>query len=215
MILDSRSLEEAKGPTLKRIEICGGIASGKTTLTQAMQKAGYDTAFENFRLNPFIESFYSEPKFYSFETEISFLLQHYSQIKTEGRQRDVFTCDYSLYLDLSYAHVTLKPSHLEIFRTVYGTVLAEIGPPILLVHLRCSARTELERIRKRRREMESGISIQYLESINETLEKYVGEAGSGTKILEINSERLDFAHEVMVQREVTDLVVDALPLSVR
>jgi deoxyadenosine/deoxycytidine kinase len=47
-----------------RIEICGGIASGKTTLAVLMQRSGYSAVFENFTLNPFIENFYSDPVFY-------------------------------------------------------------------------------------------------------------------------------------------------------
>jgi deoxyadenosine/deoxycytidine kinase len=197
-----------------RIEVCGGIASGKTTLASLMQRAKYYAALENFRLNPFIENFYSDPQLYAFETEISFLLQHYSQIKTKARSSQIMVCDYSFYLDLAYAHVTLKPLYISPFNAVYNIVFSEVGPPTLLVYLLCSDKTEMERIRHRRRSMEDSISIEYLDSINKSLEVYVAQARQQTKVIELNSDILDFAHEPQVQDEVIDLVVGSIPARV-
>jgi deoxyguanosine kinase len=194
---------------LNRVEICGGIASGKTTLATVMERAGHHTIFENFKLNPFIEKFYSDSEFYSFETEISFLLQHYSQIKTEARQAKGFFCDYSLLLDSSYAEVTLKPSHLKIFQDVYETVISEILSPNLIIHLRCPAETQLYRIRQRNRSMESGITTQYLDLLNRTLDSTVRLEHPRDRILEIDSEKLDFAHDRATQNEIVKLIQDS------
>lgn len=200
------------GGNLARIEICGGIASGKTTLAALMPRAGYDAVFENFQSNPFIENFYSDPDFYSFETEVCFLLQHYSQIKTKALGSHITVCDYSLYLDLSYAHVTLKPSHLNTFSAVYNAAMKDVGPPALLVYLLCGAKTEMERVRNRRRPMEHSISIEYLESINNSLEVYVNQARQQTKVIEVDSDKLDFAHEARIQDQVIKLVVASMPV---
>lgn len=206
------SIGEGSGPRqLNRVEICGGIASGKTTLATVMQDAGYYAIFENFKLNPFIEKFYSDPDFYSFETEISFLLQHYSQIKTEARQTESFFCDYSLLLDFSYAEVTLKPPHLTIFQAVYETVISEILSPNLIIHLRCSAETQLERIRLRNRSMESGITTQYLDLLNHALDAIVRLEYSQSRILEIDSENLDFANDRAIQNQLVKLIRDSFP----
>lgn len=65
-----------------RIEICGGIASGKTTLAKLLEENGIGKAiYENFEKNPFWEAFYKNPSKYAFETEIAFTLQHYHEIK--------------------------------------------------------------------------------------------------------------------------------------
>jgi deoxyguanosine kinase len=196
---------------LNRVEICGGIASGKTTLATVMQSAGHHTVFENFKLNPFIEKFYSDPEFYSFETEISFLLQHYSQIKTEARQAKGFFCDYSLLLDSSYAEVTLTPSHLKIFQDVYETVVSEILSSNLIIHLRCSAETQLDRIRQRNRSMESGITTQYLDLLNRRVDSAVKVEHPQCRILEIDSQALDFAHDRATQNEIITLIRDSFP----
>ena len=60
-----------------RIEIWGAIASGKTTLTQAFSKFGYSADLEDFTRISMLDDFYADPLSVSFETEISFTLQHY------------------------------------------------------------------------------------------------------------------------------------------
>lgn len=211
MISNSSSAGSSRAQEPNRIEICGGIASGKTTLATVMQRAGHHTVFENFRLNPFIEKFYSDPEFYSFETEISFLLQHYSQIKTEARLAKGFFCDYSLLLDSSYAAVTLTPAHLKIFQDVFETVVSEILSANLIIHLRCSAETQLDRIRQRNRSMESGITTHYLELLNRRVDSGVKVAHPRCRVLEIDSQELDFAHDLVTQNEIVTLIRDSFP----
>jgi hypothetical protein len=62
--------------------------------------------------------------------------------------------------------------------------------------------------------MESAISIQYLDNINNALENHVSDANRTTKVLKIDSEKQDFAHESIVQLEVVKLITAALPLPV-
>jgi deoxyadenosine/deoxycytidine kinase len=62
----------------RRIEITGIIAAGKTTLARALADAGFAYGvFESFANNPFYDAFYRNPYRCSFETEVTFLLQHY------------------------------------------------------------------------------------------------------------------------------------------
>ena len=62
---------------MKRIEICGGIASGKTTLASILKQLDYNVVFERFMDNPFLNEFYtSNGSDNTFETEMVFLLLH-------------------------------------------------------------------------------------------------------------------------------------------
>src|SRR5688572_12438580 len=94
----SKSFKKYSLHKTTRIEVSGGIAAGKTTLAKLMRDYGFNAVLENYRANPFIRSFYSNPTGYAFETEITFLLQHYSQIKTSSAGQQILICDYSLYL---------------------------------------------------------------------------------------------------------------------
>lgn len=65
------------------VQICGGIASGKITLTKVLcQNNNIHPLLENFTTNPFWKEFDDNPIQYAFDAKIAFLFQHYHQIKT-------------------------------------------------------------------------------------------------------------------------------------
>lgn len=194
-----------------RIEICGGIASGKTTLAILLKRTGIEPILENFQTNPFWEAFYRDPAWHAFETEISFLLQHYHQIKVALAKEKLFACDFSLLLDLSYANVTLGGSKLKTFLAIHSEVSQELGLPDLLVHLRCGAAAELERIRKRGRAVEASITLEYLGRLNDLVERQVSEVCGKAKVVSIDSEHKNFADDETVKEEVLNLILKALP----
>jgi deoxyguanosine kinase len=192
------------------IEICGGIASGKTTFSTLFEIFGIDEVFENFEINPFWQKFYSNPTQYAFETEITFLLQHYHQIKFYTNKNSNFICDFSLLLDLAYADVTLQGSKKESFVSVYNETIKELPPPALLIHLVCDPKTELERIRKRGRSVESTITIDFLESLKLAIERRVSEVREKANVLTIDSDKLDFVHDEKTQKDILILVQKSL-----
>src|SRR5262245_59019820 len=97
----------AKGK-VQRIEIAGGIASGKTTLARLLGQSGRIKAVhEQFRKNPFFEAFYRDPAGTAFETELTFLLQHYHLQRKAMRLDGSYCVDFSAVLDHAYACVTL------------------------------------------------------------------------------------------------------------
>lgn len=189
-----------------RIEICGGIASGKTTLANLLGRLDINSILESFQTNPFWRAFYVDPVGTAFETEITFLLQHYHQIKTARKSENLIASDFSIYLDLAYAYVTLPQDKREIFLSVYREVEKELGAPGLLIHLKCDPKIELKRIRERGREVENSITIEYLQQINTQLEKILNEKTRLHQLLVIDSGLLDFAHEEDVKQSVLDQI---------
>ena len=187
----------------KRVEICGGIASGKTTLATVLISSDFETVFEDFRSNPFWKLFYADPARYAFETEVTFLLQHYNHIKIATDHGGLFACDFSFLLDLGYADVNLSGGQYETFLAVYQEVQRSLPKPALVVRLRCGADEELARIRGRKRPEEHAIDTEYLAAINAAVERRVAELEDEIPILEIDSERNDFASDPTTQARVT------------
>lgn len=205
----------SRGQWPVRIEVCGGIASGKTTFATLIETSGMNVVLENFQANPFLDLFYSDMNKFALETEITFLLQHFSQIKVEAQQGRNFICDFSLYLDIAYASITLQGTKYQTFRAVYDEVQRELAPPDILVYLRCGAATELDRIRSRKRLNEQSITIEFLSSLNESLNHYVDQARTKTRVLEINSERVNFATDMSTRGEMVNMILDSLRLTHR
>jgi deoxyguanosine kinase len=192
---------------MRRFEVCGGIASGKTTFANLMDGVVLDITFEDFRQNPFWEAFYTNPGKYIFETEIAFSLLHYHQIKKQIEKRsEIIVCDFSFLLDLAYAKIGLKGSQLEAFERVCSEIYNELGLPTLLVHLKCDAETELARIRKRGRAEESLIGLDFLDGLNKAVEKEVSALRPKCPIVTVDSSAKDFAHDEATKEEMRSLM---------
>jgi deoxyadenosine/deoxycytidine kinase len=192
---------------ITRIEICGGIASGKTTFASLFKKNHLIPVYEDFKKSPFWEAFYCNPGKYIFETEISFALLHYHQIKLSIESKPTnLICDFSFFLDLAYAKMGLTDSKLNTFETVYTEIKKELGRPNLLIHLECDAQTELDRIQKRARQEESLIDYDFLENLNQAVENEVKRVQEEIPVLVIDSAQRDFAHDEKVQQEMISLI---------
>ena len=166
-----------------RVEVCGGIASGKTTFASLLDRLGFDPIYENFQANPFWEAFYMVPEKYNFETEICFMLQHYHLIKRQIPEGKKIACDYSFLLDIAYAEMGLKGSQLNAFMMIYEEIAKELPPPALIIHLQCNALTELERIRKRARAVEESITLDFLDTLNKAVANEVCKFSNQAKVI--------------------------------
>lgn len=193
----------------RRIEICGGIAAGKTTLCRKIAPFLKRVEFEDFQKNPFWRLFYQDADLHAFETEITFLLQHYSQIKTFGDMSSSVAVDYSFLQDKAYARVNLSGRRLEAFEAVYRYIMEEILPPVLIVHVQCSPGEELKRIQGRARTEEKSIGIAYLDALNRAIALAVDEIRMSIQVVEIDSAALDFAHNPEAERRVVSDVLAA------
>jgi len=176
---------------MNRIEICGNIASGKTTFVDKYNKSAHCKIFEEFKKNPFYEDFYQEPQKYSFETEITFLLQHYHSIKRQFKE-SFLVCDYAILQDLAYADVNLTGNRHHIFLEIVREIQQELGYPQAIIHLTCPEEILLERIKARSREAEISITVDYLKALAEALSARVKSASSYANVISINSDLVDF-----------------------
>ncbi len=195
---------------MQRVEICGGIASGKTTLSLVLSSEGFASHFEDFLSNPFWKAFYSDPIGTAFETELTFFLQHYHEIKSVHSQSGLMACDYSLLLDLAYARVTLQGRRLQIFEDIFQEAWQELGAPDVLVYLRCDAETELSRIRKRARDVENAIHLDYLSALNASVESVITQFRPRLMVHEIDSRKIDFANDVHQKLSVGKAILQAV-----
>jgi deoxyadenosine/deoxycytidine kinase len=193
-----------------RIEVCGGIASGKTTFALLMKRLGFNTLLENFQINPFLKDFYSDAVKYTFETEISFILQHYHQIKKEQIDSKPNVCDFSFLLDLAYAEIGLQDSKLKAFRVVHEEIKRDLPPPTLVVYLDCDAKTESQRVRSRGRVIEESVNLEFLEKLNKAVARQVENARGKLKVITIDSAQKTFVDDETVKRELLKLVSNTL-----
>jgi deoxyadenosine/deoxycytidine kinase len=176
---------------MSRIEICGNIASGKTTLCQGLISRGFQPIFEDFQKNPFFEEFYKDPQVFSFETEVTFLLQHYHLVKIQ-KVKAPLASDYSLLLDMAYADVNLVGDKHKIFCEMAAELQIEIGFPSQIIHLECPEDVLLQRIRARSRDVETSIAFDYLRALNKAISLRIKDILSQVSVVTLDSNAIDF-----------------------
>lgn len=175
-----------------RIEICGGIASGKTTLARIMEKEGFCAVYERYQDNPFLGEFYKNKGVdCSFETEMVFTLLHYKMLRAMSENKQLVS-DYSLLQDLAYGKANLKKEEFAVFYQMYQYLMQQIALPRMIIYLKCRTKVLAERIADRAREMEQMVDIDYLSESILALEACL----EGTsRVLVIESDRVDFINK--------------------
>jgi deoxyadenosine/deoxycytidine kinase len=182
-----------------RIEICGGIASGKTTLARLLaRETQCALVLEDFRANPFWKRFYEHPEIFRHEKDVCFLAQHSGGIK--NAEEPLVICDYAVIQDLAYAALSDSRQHLLVMQQLYQHLYGGIPKPTLIVHLLCNERDLLARIRARGRGEESSITTAYLAALNHKITEVL--ASSDTPILMVRSDAIDFAADQQAALEL-------------
>lgn len=188
--------------TAPRLEICGGMASGKTTLAKLLEKHGYPALYERYWENPFFNEFYQNHPC-AYETEIVFTMLHYHGLlyNTNG------CSDYSLLQDLAYADINLTVSQYNAYLGLFDELLHEAGTPSHLIYIKCSAEEAFNRMKQRNREQEVNVPPSYLENIITALENRILKHPN---ILILDSEEYDFFAQ---EQEVVNIINDFFPLA--
>ncbi|MGC1581846.1 MAG: deoxynucleoside kinase [Candidatus Acidiferrales bacterium] len=182
---------------MQRVEICGGIAAGKTSLARCLTHNGAGRLIEErFREVPFWEKFYAAPQVYAFEKNVSFLLFHADSIGDIMQLNDqrLAICDFAMFQDLAYASLGAASADLHIVRPIYDKLIKRIGFPSLIVKLNCAPETQLERIRRRARPQEKSIEMSYLVELGAKIEEDLIKLKEEQEIavVEIDTDETDF-----------------------
>jgi len=189
----------------KFIAVEGPIGVGKTSLVHRLgEKFNAREFFENVE-NPFLEAFYDDRPGAAFQAQLFFLLNRYQQQK-DLAQTDLFhqftIADYLFAKDKIFAYLNLSDSELIVYERLYGLLEANLPGPDLVIYLQASTDVLVDRIRKRRRDVESRISEVYIDEVNKAYNHFFFHYDT-TPLLVIDTTDIDF-----VQREadMNDLV---------
>jgi deoxyguanosine kinase len=190
-----------------RMEICGGIATGKTTLARQMvEHHGGTLVLEDFRSNPFWKRFYTAPHMFFREKNICFLAQHAGEIKA-ATDADVI-CDYAVVQDLAYSSLSGDASHQALMEQVYADLYLPQQPPRLIVHLVCDEDIQLRRIRQRGRREEAPITVDYLRRLNEALTATLVAHERPCPVVVVRSDDIDFVQDLQATQSLTQRLRD-------
>jgi deoxyguanosine kinase len=153
------------------IACVGPIGVGKSTLAAIVaRRTGSEFVPERFGENPFLERFYAPGGIerWGFQTEVSFLTQRVDQVGEIAAMladgRSVVT-DFTPQQNLIFARITVDPMEFGLYRELYDRLFDALPRPDRLICLDAELRTIMARIRRRKRDMESGITADYIRKL--------------------------------------------------
>ena len=180
------------------IAIAGNIGSGKTTLTKLLaEHYNFKPLYEDVDENPYLESFYEDMKRWSFNLQIYFLNSRFRQVVQIQRNKENVVQDRTIYEDAYIFAPNLHEMGLmstrdfETYRSLFDLMTSFIAPPDLLIYLRADVSLLVKQIQKRGRSYETGIRLDYLQSLNDRYEKWIS-SYKGGKLLIIDVEKVRF-----------------------
>jgi len=172
----------------------GPIGVGKTSLVNLLaERLGAVRILEDVS-NPFLESFYDEVPGAAFQAQLFFLLSRYRQL-TEAAQGELFQqltlADHTFQKDRIFAHLTLTDSELMLYERLWSLLAPQVPTPDMVVCLQGSTDVLTQRVNRRKRPEEAGISHAYLDEVNQAYAHYFYHYQE-TPLLVINTSEIDF-----------------------
>ncbi len=191
--------------------LAGNIGSGKTSLTQRIgARLGWRSAYESVNENPYLSDFYADMRKWSFHLQVFFLGHRAQQHLDLWEAPENAIIDRSIYEDAFIfaralnAMGNLTDQDYQAYLKVFDLVVRSLPAPSLLIYLQAPVPVLMERIHQRNRNMESGISADYLTLLESFYHDWINNFDL-CPVLTIRTDDLDFVHkdhhlDIVVQR---------------
>lgn len=180
------------------VTVCGNIGAGKTSLVKLLcEEFSWQYYYEEVRDHPYLDDYYLDMPRWGFHTQIYFLTQRLKQQQEIAGIPNSVCQDRSIYEDHEIFAKSLL--HLGImsqrdyfsYRQLFEAIAPYVTKPDLLIYLRASVPTLMDRIRQRSRDCETTIQADYLAHLNERYAEWMGHFDI-CPMLTLDADRLDF-----------------------
>lgn len=171
------------------IAMSGLIGVGKTTLSDSLgTELGYKVYHELDKENGDLTEFYADMHENAFWLQIELLtrrLELHQSIVYDGKNSIV---DRSIYEDAVFAHVLHLMGHISlkqynVYLNLTRVMHNGIRRPTVIIHLDISPEKALERIQRRGRKNEQGITLEYLQKLHEAYQIFLEQLSAEVPVL--------------------------------
>jgi len=171
---------------------------------------GWRTAYESVSDNPYLADFYADMRKWSFHLQVFFLGHRSRQHLELANDPRSAIIDRSIYEDAyifarALNHLgNLNERDFNAYRQLFDMVVRTLPPPALLIYLKAPVPVLMERIRARARNIETGISADYLSLLESFYDDWL-RSFDICPVLTLRTDDLDFVHQprhldIVVQR---------------
>ncbi len=162
------------------VVVAGNIGVGKTSLTERMgDRLGWRTDFESVADNPYLSDFYADMRTWSFHLQIFFLghrAEQYLEVAQDARSaildRSIYEDAYIFARALHHLDNLSERDYLA-YRRLFNLVVESLPRPDLLIYLKAPVEVLMERIQRRARDMETGITTEYLSLLDSFYDEWL------------------------------------------
>ncbi|TDR20750.1 deoxynucleoside kinase [Marinicella litoralis] len=201
----------------KIIGIAGNIGAGKTSLVEFLTSTYQITPFyEPNDNNPYLADFYQDMKRWAFHSQLYFLSSkfkiHQQVEQTPGvviQDRTIFE-DVEIFATALHQIRKINKRDWLTYLSFYESIQQAIKPPDLMIYLKCSIRTTRKRIRLRGRKMEQDMPLSYLKRLEKLYQSWIANYNK-SKVLVIETDRLDYVNDLIDQIELMQSIEALLP----
>jgi len=177
------------------IVVEGPIGVGKTSLAcRLAEHIDASTLLERPEENPFLAKFYQDPSRYALATQLFFLFQRGNEVR-DLAQMDMFSkttvADYLFDKDPLFARLNLSDQEFVLYQQIYQTLQLQTPVPDLVIYLQADSGTLVERVNRRAKTYEHGISENYLMRLAQSYSDFFYHYDAAP-VLMVNSEHLNF-----------------------
>jgi deoxyguanosine kinase len=193
------------------IVIEGPIGVGKTSLARKLaDDLDSELLLEQAEDNPFLASFYRNPRQYALSTQLHFLLQRAQQVQ-DFRQADLFQgshiADFMVDKDRLFAQLTLNGDELALYQQIYAHLTLDAPRPDLVIYLQAPVTTLRERIAVRGIGYEQQIRDDYLARLSESYTSFFHDYDDSA-LLTVNTQSVDLINNAEDYRAILDKIND-------
>lgn len=205
----------------KRIEVAAdSMRVGKTTavrvIAEGLRDLGYvvTESYEDWQHNPYLKGSYADPEKNFLNSQKWFIRRKWEQVR-DGATEGVFLQDVAPEMDYCYAATNLRLGRMssenfakydQYFR---GLKWNTAPAPEVLVYLEVSDGELIRRALASRREFES-VDENYFLTMKRVNREWLAGVTDEYKILTVETDKLDFAHEIQAKEKLIQLVIERL-----
>jgi len=146
--------------------------------------------------NPFLPTFYKDPRRHAFQTQLWFLLNRFRQQQELGQFdlfRQTLVADYLFAKDKIFAYLTLEDHELALYERVHALLQVRVPTPDLVIFLQATTDALLQRIAIRGKGYEREIGRKYLDDLNAAYTHFFFHY-TASPLLVVNTSDIDFVN---------------------
>jgi deoxyadenosine kinase len=191
------------------IGIAGMIGAGKSTLATALGRhLSLPVYYEPVEDNEYLADFYRDTKRYSFATQIYLLNRRFQQHQEIIWRGGGGVQDRTIYEDAVFAKMLVDIGLMEErdYRT-YVALFRHMSNfmcrPNVIIYLDVKPERSLERVRLRTREVESGVTLEYLTALYSEYQRFIGDISRTVPVIRVDWDRFRDVEEMasVIERE--------------